>query len=99
MEEFSQTAGGGIEAESAGGGEFGGGLKDTGDDHGANQIALPGSSRREDAIQAERAKSAQDGGDMAVGQRASDQESRRGIRKGFAFEDAAERVDLSLRPI
>ena len=99
MEEFSQTAGGGIEAESAGGCEFGGGLDDPCHDHGANQIALPGGSRREDTIQAERAKSAQHGGDMAVGQRASDPERGGGIGKGLAFEDASERVDLRLRPI
>jgi hypothetical protein len=36
---------------------------------------------------------------MTVGQRASDQESGGGIGKGFAFEDAAERFDLSLGPI
>src|SRR5229473_3559491 len=79
IEELSQAAGGGVEAESASGGEFGGG--------------------RDDAVQSEGSKRAEDSADVAVRERARDHKVRGGIGKRFALQDAAEGIDLRGRPI
>src|SRR5229473_6269193 len=99
IEELSQAAGGGVEAEAASGGEFGGGLDDAGDDHGADEIPLAGRCGGDDPVQSEGSKRAEDSADVAVRERARDHKVRGGTRKRFALQDAAEGIDLRGRPI
>jgi len=84
--------------EAASGCEFGGGLKDTGDDHGGHQIALGARGAGKDGFETEATQSAERGGDMTVGGGALNLESVRGGDEGIAFEDPAESIDLSGRP-
>jgi len=84
--------------EAAGGGEFGGGFEDAGDDHGDDQIAFGATGAREDGLQNEAAEGAESGSDVAVRSGTENVESIGGGDQGFAFEDTAERVDLGGGP-
>jgi len=53
----------------------------------------------EEALQAQASQSAEDGGDMAVRQRASEMERFAGRDEGFSLQDAAEQIDLGRGPV
>jgi len=92
-------AGSGI--QSAGGGEFGGGVEQARDQEGHDVIALGAGVGIEELVQVQLAQRAQGGGDMAVRERARDGKGlgEVGGSEGLALEEGAEGVDASGRPM
>ena len=84
--------------ESAGGGQFGSGFKNTGHDHGDHQVTLGAAGAGEDRLQAEATECTQGSGDVTVGRGAQNLEGIGGGDEGFALEHAPQGVDLSCRP-
>jgi hypothetical protein len=85
--------------EAAGGGQFGAGVEDTGDDQGDGQIAAAVGGAVEKLFQPQTAQRGEDGGDMAVGQGAGELECLVGSDERFALEDETEAIDLSGGPV
>jgi hypothetical protein len=74
VEEFAEATVESIGVKPASGSEFGGGIKNAGDDHGEHQIALTAGRGVEDSVELEVTEGAEHGGDMAMGAGASDEE-------------------------
>jgi hypothetical protein len=89
MERLGQRAGGGLRIQAAGRGQLGPRIEDASGNESADEIALGATSTREQIVQAEMAKSAEDGGDMAMRKRAEDLEGLRAGDQIFTLQDAA----------
>ena len=98
MERLGQRTGGGLLIQAAGGGQLGARVEDAGGNESADEIALGATSTREQIGQAEMAQGAEDSGDMAMRKRAEDLEGLIAGDQIFAFQDAAQEVDLSGGP-
>jgi hypothetical protein len=88
-----------VRVESAGGGEFGSGFEEAGNNEGEREIAFAAGEWVDELIELEFAKGAQDGGDMAVRPRAGDVKGLLEGADGLAFENGLEGADLSGVPI
>lgn len=86
-------------AQLARGAQLGRRFDDAGNDHGQSQFCQPRRGFRQQAVQAELLRRAEDGGDMAVRQRAFDAQIVDGQRHGFVLQHAAQGLDLRIRPI
>ena len=93
-EQDAEAAVGGIGRQSPGGGELGGGVDEAGDEGGQGQIPLAAGGAMEDAGQAELCGQAEQGGDVAVRQRALEGDGLvEGGEDDAALEDGADGVD------
>jgi hypothetical protein len=86
--------GGGVGRQPAGGRQLGGRRQQAGDDHGDDQVPAAVAGRAEQAIEAEAAQHAEDGGDVVVRQGAADgQGFLAGWQGRAALEQAAQTLD------
>jgi hypothetical protein len=74
MEQLAETAVQGIGVQAASGGEFGGGVEDTGHDHGDDESAVVAGMGVEKGVELEVTQEAEDGGGVTVGQGAGNDE-------------------------
>ena len=99
-EDLAQAGGGGQRRERLGGGEFRRWRSQSGHDHGDHQSAVAMAGGTEEAIEADGSKGAEDGGDMAVGQRPLDGEDGLILgNDGAALEQGLEAFDQLGRPV
>jgi hypothetical protein len=98
MERLGQGTGSGLLIQAAGSGQFGARVEDAGGNEGADEIALGATSAGEQIVKAEMAKSAEDGGDMAMRKRAEDLKGLVASDQILALQDATQEVDLSSGP-
>ena len=82
-----------LAGERPGGGQFGLGVNDPGDDQSDDQIPVPVSGAGEEEIELELLECGQDGGDMAMGERAGAMETVLGVDEGLALEGTADEID------
>ena len=82
------------------GGQLGGGFEDAGGDHRQHQIALAAALAIEQPRQPQAFDGAEDGGDVAMGQRAGDGEGlgQRRAEVRLAFQDAAQGLNFFRGP-
>ena len=99
-EDLAQRAGGGLVPQPAGDGQLGVRRDHLRDRHRGHQVPVPGRHRVDQLLQAQLARRAQDGGDVAVRQAAGDLERPVQVRGGrrLAFQHPGQRVDLGLGP-
>ena len=99
-EPVRQAGGGRGGGERARGGELGGGIEDAADEQGQDEVAAAVAVGAEDPVEADLARGAEGGGDMAMRQRADDGEgfALRGD-DGAAFEHAAQALDMRRGPV
>ena len=83
----------GFTGEGPGGGQFGLGVDDSGDDQGDDQIPVPASGAGQEGIEFELPEGGEDGGDVAMGERAGAVEEVFGVDEGLAFEGSADEID------
>ena len=97
---LTQAGGGGQRRERPCGGEFRRWCCKSGNDHGNDQVPVAVAARTEHAIQADLPQRAEDGGNMAVRERALDREDRLlGRQDRAALEQRLEALDEFGRPI
>ena len=84
---------GGLAGEGPGGGQFGLGIDDPGDDQSDDQILVPASGASQQGIELEPLEGGQDGGDMTMGQRTGAVEAVLGVDEGLALEGSADEID------
>ena len=89
LERLGQRTGGGFLIQAAGRGQLGTWIEDAGGNESADEIALGATSAREQVVQAEMTKSSEDGGDVAMGERAEDLDGLVAGDKIFTFQYAA----------
>ena len=83
----------GLAGERAGGGQLGLGIDDPGDDQSDDQIPVPAPGAGQQGIELELFEGGQDGGDVAMRERAGVMEAIFGVDEGLAFESSADEID------
>jgi hypothetical protein len=99
-EQVAKAGGSGGRIEHAGGRELGGRRDQPSDDHGDDQITAAVADRTQHAIKSDGAQRAEHGRDMAVGQRAANDDGLLiGRRDLAALEQCAQSFDQFARPV
>ena len=99
-ERFAEAGGRRGGRQRPGGGELGDGIEDAAGQHGQDEVAAAVAFRAEDAVEADLARGAEGGGDVAVGEAAGDGEGVvLGRDDGAALEHAAQALDVGRGPV
>jgi hypothetical protein len=98
MERLGQGAGGSLLLQAAGSSQLGTRIEDAGGNESADEIALGAMSTREQIVQAEMTKGSEDSGDMAMRKGSKDLKGLLASNQIFAFQEAAQEIDLSVGP-
>jgi len=99
-ERFAEAGGGRVGREGAGGGELGDGVEDATDQNGQDKVPATIAVGAEGGVEADPARGAEGGGDMAVRQAAGDGEGvLPGRDDGATFEQAPKPLDMGSGPI
>jgi hypothetical protein len=98
MERLGQGTRGGLLLQAAGSSQLGTRIEDAGSNESADEIALGAMRTREKIVKAEMTKGSEDRGDMAMREGSKNLKGLLASNQIFAFQEAAQEIDLSAGP-